>query len=380
MGERMFDYSEAVDEFRRHTTEWLTAAREEAVREQRRWRVQELAITRVLDERGQVDDALAAGDGVSVRELRDAVETARALEELPEIARVAHEGRLSSSQLSAVSRLAEPADDAEWAQRAQHCATSDLERLVRTKRTPTADEGIARRRARTLGFWWRESAGMLDGRFALADVDGALFERVINQMIDKMKPPKDQPWESRARRGADALMDLIRNYAHLEAPSGPDPYFVVHVPESGPAEIAGIPLPDAMVESLRAAAKIEPVLVDAEGVPGARGRARTALPAKVVRGVRLRDGKCRWLGCDRRHGLQVHHLWPVSWGGSDDPSNLALVCDGGADHHGMLAPEGPYLLLGNPNRPDGLHLIRVEDLPALAQLAADQARTKSEAA
>jgi hypothetical protein len=46
----------------------------------------------------------------------------------------------------------------------------------------------------------------------------------------------------------------------------------------------------------------------------------------------------------------------------------------------MLAPEGPYLLLGNPNVPDGLHLIRVEDLPALAQLAADHARAKPEAA
>ena len=154
----------------------------------------------------------------------------------------------------------------------------------------------------------------------------------------------------------------------------------MHIPPEGPAEVAGIPLPDEMVEALRTSAKIESVLVDAVGAPVARGRTRTALPAKVVRGVRLRDGKCRFLGCDRRHGLQVHHLWPVSWGGSDDPSNLALVCDGGADHHGMLAPEGPYLLLGNPNLPDGLHLIRVEDLPALAQLAAASARAKPEAA
>jgi len=66
---------------------------------------------------------------------------------------------------------------------------------------------------------------MLDGRFSLPDVDGALFERVINQMIDGMKPAKGQHWETRARRGTDALMDLIRNYAHVEAPSGPDSVF-----------------------------------------------------------------------------------------------------------------------------------------------------------
>ena len=41
---------------------------------------------------------------------------------------------------------------------------------------------------------------------------------------------------------------------------------------------------------------------------------------------------------------------------------------------------GPYLLLGNPNQPDGLHLMRVEDLPALAQLAAAQARAGPAAA
>jgi len=101
----------------------------------------------------------------------------------------------------------------------------------------------------------------------------------------------------------------------------------------------------------------------------------------VVRGVRRRDGKCRWPGCDRRAGLQVHHLWPVSWGGGDDQSNLALVCvGGGTDHHGLMAPHGPFLLLGTPNLPDGLHVVRVDQIAELAELAADQARTKPAAA
>jgi hypothetical protein len=208
-----------------------------------------------------------------------------------------------------------------------------------------------------------------------------LFERVMNQMIDRMRPAKGQPWDTRARRGADALVELVRNYAHVEAPSGPDPYFVVHIPLDGPAEVAGIPLPDEMVESLRASAKVEPVLVDEAGGPLTRGRSRAALPPKVVRGVRLRDAKCRWPGCDRRTGLQVHHLWPVSWGGGDEQSNLALVCvGGGTDHHGLLAPHGKYLLLGNPNMPDGLNIVGVDQLGELAQLAADHARAKSEAA
>ncbi len=54
--------------------------------------------------------------------------------------------------------------------------------------------------------------------------------------------------------------------------------------------------------------------------------------------VRLRDGRCRWPGCDRRTGLQIHHLWPRSWGGTDHVANLAAVCvGGGTDHHAQLA-------------------------------------------
>jgi hypothetical protein len=71
----------------------------------------------------------------------------------------------------------------------------------------------------------------------------------------------------------------------------------------------------------------------------------------------------------------------VSWGGGDDQSNLALVCvGGGTDHHAQLAPHGAYLLLGNPNAVDGLHLVRVDQLAELAELAADQARAGPKAA
>jgi hypothetical protein len=66
----MFDVAEHLDELRRRPTEWLVARRDEAVREQRRWRVEELTVTRVLDERGAFDDTVAARDGVSCRSVR----------------------------------------------------------------------------------------------------------------------------------------------------------------------------------------------------------------------------------------------------------------------------------------------------------------------
>ena len=93
--------------------------------------------------------------------------------------------------------------------------------------------------------------------------------------------------------------------------------------------------------------------------------------------MRQRDGRCRWPGCDRRVGLDVHHLWPKSWDGSDRKWNLASVC---SIHHAQLAPQGPMLLLGNPNNPNGLSLVYRGDLPDLARLAAERARAPSAAA
>ncbi|MFI5047389.1 MAG: HNH endonuclease, partial [Acidimicrobiia bacterium] len=138
------------------------------------------------------------------------------------------------------------------------------------------------------------------------------------------------------------------------------PVMSVQVPLIGPANIAGVPLPDAVVEQLRANVTIEPVLVDEHGAPIAIGRRFSALSPKIQRAVRQRDGHCRCgNNCDIRHGLEIHHLVPKSWGGTDDFSNLAAVF--GA-HHRPLIPHGPWALVGNPNQPDGLKMVRYERL------------------
>jgi hypothetical protein len=49
----MFDV--LVDEMRTHSTEWLRGERERLVGEQRTLRTREMAVLRVLDERGHVD-------------------------------------------------------------------------------------------------------------------------------------------------------------------------------------------------------------------------------------------------------------------------------------------------------------------------------------
>jgi hypothetical protein len=242
------------------------------------------------------------------------------------------------------------------------------------------EDAAARQAARELRYWRNRTTGMLDGRFALADIDAATFESVFDEMIEKMRPAKGQPWDTREHRGADALVELCRMYRDrdTDAPtSGYRAHFVVHVPTHGTATVAGVPLPAEMVERLRAEARIEPVLTGDDGEPIVVGRTEAVLSEKTKRVVKQRDGHCRWRGCDRRIGLQVHHLWPASWGGTDDLWNLATVC---TTHHAQLSPQGRLLLLANPNHPAGLSLIDRDDLPALAALAADRSRAGPDAA
>jgi hypothetical protein len=360
------DVLDRADGLRCRETSWLRGRRAELVRIQRRARAEELAIVGILDERGALHACEAAAAGVSARAERETIETARALESLPAIAAVAAQGGLSDEQLCAVTQLADESSDAEWAQRAPRCSPSELQRLVREQRTPTVEESMARHRARSLRMWWNADKTVLNVHGELPDLLGAKVEATINAMVEGMRPARGEAWEPRDRRAADALGHLCDLRTDVEDPAptpAAKPVLVVEVPPHGPATVAGVPLPDAVVEQLRANASIEPVLVDEHGVPVALGRRTSAISAKKARSVLLRDGSCR-CGCGLRHGLEVHHLVPRSWGGTDDVSNLAALF---APHHRMYIPHGPYALVGNPNQPGGLRTI------AYAELSAEEA-------
>ena len=287
----MFDA--LVDEFRTHSTEWLRCEREELVAQQRNLRTRELAALRVLDERGQVDCSMGSY-GESARVVRDKVETARALESLPAIASVAMEGGLSDEQLSSVVQLADGESDREWARRAPNVDPLELARQARRVSKPTVEDARARFAARELRMWRGRGSAMLQFRGQLPDDMGAQFEATINQLAEQMRPEKGEAWAPFEQRAADALVALCdpHDAADDHAPSlARSPVLQVAVPQHGPAEIAGIPIADSLLEQLRANASIEPVLVDDHGVVLAIGRRTAAVSPKLRRAVLLRDAQ-----------------------------------------------------------------------------------------
>ena len=358
------------DALRCRETSWLRARREEMVLLRRQAHAEELAVVAVLDERAALDARAAAESGVSNHAMRRDLDTARALESLPAIAAAAAAGMLSDEQLAAVTQLADESTDEEWAARAPNVSPVDLRRMVRTRSKPTTSDSWQRREARTLWMRWDEAHAMLRFGGALPDVMGAEFEATINELVDQLRPAPGGTWDTRAHRGADALHQLCRaarrerNHAcGSDAPQlAPKAILQVQVPPVGPATIAGIPIPDEKLEQLRANATIEPLLVDDSGAPLAVGRRFSSISPKIARAVLLRDGHCRVPGCDLTYSLEIHHLVPRSYGGTDDIANLAAVCNL-AHHHEQLVPHGPYALVGNPNQPDGLRLVHRDQWP-----------------
>jgi hypothetical protein len=178
-----------------------------------------------------------------------------------------------------------------------------------------------------------------------------------------MRPAKGQAWDALEHRHADTLIALCRLDAPVDGRTDEDhatqptaavrPTIVIDVPLTGPATLCGIPLPDEWVEAWRAEVNVQLRAVDQDGNPVADGPIRKFVSDKRRRAVIRRDGHCRWPGCRRRLRLQVHHLVPSSWGGTDTMANLAAVCPA---HHALLVPHGDYVLEGNPNQPDGLTL------------------------
>jgi Domain of unknown function (DUF222) len=357
MTEHTFDLTERLDELRSHSTEWLRARCAELVRGQRQMRVEELAVTRILDERGSATAAVV-GKGTTVREEREALEVSRALTELPEIAAVAHSGDLSWSQLKSLVEVATPETDREWAERGKGFDPIDLARLARHQKVVTAADAVARREAREFRWWWREDSGMLAVRGELPDVDGALVKAVFEHLVERMRPPKGQSWDSLAHRGADALVAVCSSYADAVPTGRSRPHIAVQHRVDRLPEVDGIPIARETLDALRGEAIFDDEFVDG-GALVSSVRSGRAISAKTERFLARRDLHCRVPGCEQARRLENHHLVPSSWGGSDDADNLARVCP---YHHGLLIPRGPYALIGDPNRLDGLEVVNRNEL------------------
>lgn len=163
-----------------------------------------------------------------------------------------------------------------------------------------------------------------------------------------------------AQRRADALHEICRQWldrSDRPTVAGERPHLTVTVgagvladPSSGAAELDRVGVIDAqMARRLACDASVMRVVMSARSEPLDVGRRTPVVPPAMRRAVVLRDRRCRFPGCDRRHTwCDAHHVVHWADGGATAARNLVLLC---RPHHRIVHDGGRFLLEMDGGRP-----------------------------
>ena len=288
---------------------------------------------------------LADAAGLSRRDAHSQVKTAKTIEAAPAVRDAVEEGRVSSANAKRLAEVIEKTSaeavesDGELLAKAESMRPEQFTREARRWATDRQGDGgeadYRRLRAKRYLRIWDTDDGMvrLHGEF-----DPVTGRRIGNRLqaearrlydADKKQASSDSERRSFHQCMADALDALTAN--NITATSKPfaDICVVAHVDdETGKlvAELAGGDrLPRAVLEEFACNAKFTGVVYDREGKPIWRTHSvRTATEAQ--RQILIAQyGGCFHCGANPAM-CQIHHIKPVSQGGSTRLDNMVPVC------------------------------------------------------
>ena len=319
-------------------------------------------------------EVLAAGAGLSRHEARSQVKTAAALSGTPRLRDAVAGGRVSMAN---AKRLAEAVDktsaadvesDCELLANAETMRPEQFTKEARRWATERQGDGGAadharQRSKRSLRMWDGDEDGMvhLHGEF-----DVVTGRRIRNRLEAEARRMYDDDkknsanGDGRRRRTfhqcmADAFDNLSATPGEVTATGTPfaDICVVAHVDGHTGELVAELPdgarLPSDVLEQLSCNAKFTGLIYDREGKPIWRTHSvRTA--TKAQRQILFaRYGGC--FHCAAHPALcQIHHIKPVSQGGSTRLDNMVPVC---WDCHNRIHHNGWKIHKG----PDGHHTL-----------------------
>ena len=355
--------------------------------------------------------------GIGPVAAREKVRVARALTSLPKIAGAFGEGRLSYSKVRALTRVATAETEDTLLNIALNGTAAHVERTVRGFRRAVRylerDEAATMHERRYLECR-RESDGSvtLQARLApevgemlfkaleaahaqleeragdeesagaaAADADAADAAAVPANVSAETSPTQsalppcwdagsenvsaETPRRSVSQRRADALEHILGRFLAGKCAGSANGAHevVVHiahdalrdVPESSGAEFdSGHVVAVETARRLGCDGALIGVVEGAKGEPLAIGRRTRAVPPAIRRALRVRDGGCRFPGCDRSRYVHAHHIKHWADGGETRLDNLVTLC---SQHHRQVH-EGGYGVRVNEGeiqftRPDG---------------------------
>ena len=283
---------------------------------------------------------LVAALGVSHSTASQWARTAQRLKELPHLAAVYGDGRLSADQLAPVLRMANPDNEEELAEAAVGWTAAQAQAIARKAAPkPEPPERSALR-------WWRDSedGDVLHLRGRLRGDAAAVVEQRLEE--ETAKVPGNGLHEYRA---AEALANLC---AARDKDESGRAVVVIHADVDDVRE-------DPTLQRLTCDGSVRIVSHGPAGTIAGVGRSTRTPPPWLAQQVRYRDGACRFPACGRTRWTHCHHIkeW-IKDKGPTNLDNLALLCT----HHHKTVHDGGWTIEGDANgelrfiRPDGVVL------------------------
>ena len=303
----------------------------------------------------------AKGQRMTPSEAKQTAEAGRHADRLPETGRAFGDGDIGPAHVRLIGEALEklPAElradaELELLERARSADAIAFGRAVRellARKAPVAAHQEERRRDRDRRFRMTDTA---DGGVAFSGLAFGAAAELARTALQAFRRP-DTPDEHRTpdQRSADAFEQLCASALRLgEAPTvhGERPQVIVIVEEAqlgaeaGVAHFAGSGQPVTLAEvgCLLTDCSVSRLVRSADGTPIEVSRDVRTVPAGLWRALVVRDGGCRWEGCDA----------PASWcdvahgrdafcdGGRLSPANAVLLC---RRHHRRF-DHGPWRL------------------------------------
>ena len=168
----------------------------------------------------------------------------------------------------------------------------------------------------------------------LNDHDAAIIHEAL-----RLARRDDCPGEFRdnAMSTADALVDICQWYMserdHKPSTGRNRPHVNIVIPieglgtRTGAHTQTGQPIRPETLATWLCDANLHPAVINTDGVVLDYGRAVRSATTEQFNALVIRDGGCRWPGCDNPpHRCDAHHLQDWDHDGPTDLNNLALLC------------------------------------------------------
>ncbi len=278
--------------------------------------------------------------GAAVGEVR----VTRALNEMPVTSQALDEGRVSLGAVSLLARARQVDPDAfaraesVLVEAARVHPVGELERVLGHWRHRVESERLE---TDTLRDGRRLHASVTFGGMVRIDGDldpdtGESLLTALRAVMDGEARQDEEDGRSPAQRRADALGEICRGWldrAQRPSIAGDKPHVTVTVDVkelvrggTGEFEHAG-PIAVAALRRLACDASVVRVVMAGRSQPLDVGRRTPVVPPAIRRALIVRDGGCRFPGCERPHSwCDAHHVVHWADGGPTAISNLVLLC------------------------------------------------------